>query len=429
MHSAAQRAIRIGALVCSSLLAAHVTFAQDAERKHYYPPEKISVLPILHVPKDSPEPDPELAKNIFRHVEWAQRRYSELLGTTFQIARKETLVFKGRYTLDQYRAFDNKIGTHLHAQYFDHLNVNRFNCPYVLFSVLYNTKDAFPHGRGGPMNGGFNTGGGTVLMSSNAFTDRPNAQSTFQHELGHAFGLPHVDAYGYKLRGDSPSIMAYNPKHHTDYFKPSATPGIFIPEDLRGLSLNDIALPNFEFDPDVHLPPDYKIKGRVQTHSAGRYQGVTDYHIDVSTDAGEAFQTEVRRVVIGRIYPSPGPELSFDRHSMWHSETITGEANINLTFPFPVELTKIRIYSGHSGKYHAIKSARVLVSRDGDEYRELGRRKFQGFNDQIDFPNTESQSWRLVLTPGESKKLVIRGTRFYSGGTEIFRPYICLDEP
>ena len=428
MYTVSLNAIRTAVLCCSSLLIAQVTFGQDADRKHYFPPKKISVLPILHVPKDSLEPDPELAKTIYRHVEWAQRRYKELLGTTFEIARDETLVFHGRYTLDQYKAFDNKVGKHLHAQYFDHLNVNRFNCPYVLFSVLYNTKDAFPHGRGGPMNGGFNTGGGTVLMSSNAFTDRPNAQSTLQHELAHAFGLPHVDAYGYKLRGDSPSIMAYNPKHHTDYFKPSDTPGIFIPEDLRGLSLNDRALPNFEFDPKKHIPPDYKIKGRVQTQSAGSYQGATDYHINASTDAGSAFQTEIRKVAIGRIYPSSGPELSFDRHSMWHSDTIEREADIDLTFPFPVELTKIRIYSGHSGKYHAIKSARVLIPADGGKFRELGRREFQAFNDQIEFPATESKSWRLTLTPGTSQKLVIRGTRFFSGPTEIFRPYICLDE-
>lgn len=71
------------------------------------------------------------------------------------------------------------------------------------------------------MNGGFNTGGGTILIASRHFTDRPNGQSTLQHELGHAFGLPHIDAYGYPLRGNSPSIMSYNPKHHTRCLKPS----------------------------------------------------------------------------------------------------------------------------------------------------------------------------------------------------------------
>ena len=427
MLSMPMHAVRIGTLVCLCIFVVRNAAGQDAKRKPYFPPQTVSVLPILHVPKDSPDPDPELARKIYRHVEWTQRRYKELLGTTFQIARDETLMFRGRYTLDQYKAFDNKVGTHLHGQYFDHLNVNRFNCPYVLLSVLYNTKDAFPSGRGGPMNGGFNTGGGTVLMSSKEFTDRPNAQSTLQHELGHSFGLPHVDAYGYKLRGDSPSIMAYNPSHHTNYFQPSKTPGIFIPEDLRGLSLNDLALPNFEFDPARHIPPGYEIKGRVQTHSAGTYEGAVDYRIDVSTDAGEAFQTRASRVVIDRIYPSPGPEVSFDQHSMWHSDAIAGEANIDLTFPFPVELTRIRIYSGHSGKYHAVRSARVLVKAERG-FREIGRRDFRAFNDQIDFPATESQSWRLVLRPGDSRKLVIRGTRFYSGTTEIFRPYLCLDD-
>jgi len=42
-------------------------------------------------------------------------------------------------------------------------------------------------------NGGCNTAGGMEVMSSNTLDRAPNFQSTLQHEIGHALGLPHVD--------------------------------------------------------------------------------------------------------------------------------------------------------------------------------------------------------------------------------------------
>ncbi len=96
-----------------------------------------------------------------------------------------------------------------------------------------NPNDGWPAGGGRPFNGGFNTGGGIVIMSSNGLDRAPNFQSTLQHELGHAFGLPHVDVYGYDMQTNM-SMMSYNPSHHTNGFEPSATPGRFIPEDRAG---------------------------------------------------------------------------------------------------------------------------------------------------------------------------------------------------
>ena len=49
-----------------------------------------------------------------------------------------------------------------------------------------------------------------AVISSFALTRTPNVQSTTQHEIGHAFGLMHVNAYGIDMKsGDS--IMSYNP--------------------------------------------------------------------------------------------------------------------------------------------------------------------------------------------------------------------------
>lgn len=420
-------AVLVGAALLSTASAQSPQAA--TQRKPYFPPEKVSVLPILHVPHGVAAPSDAVAKMVYRHVKWSQERYQQLLGTTFEIGSPNTLLFRGRYTLDQYKAFDNKVGSYIHAQHLEHLQVNRFNCPYVLFTVLYNPKDVFPFGRGGSMNGGFGTGGGTVLMSSFSITDKPNAQSTIQHELGHAFGLPHIDVYGYQLRGDSPSIMAYNPKHHTNFFKPSATPGVFIPEDLRGLALNQLAFPNLVFDSNKQIPHGYEIKGHVLSNSAAQYPESLDYAISVSTDAGEMLRTKAKNVVLGRIEPSPGPEIHFNTGSMWQSEVIKGEGNIDLTFPFPVELTSMRIYGGHSGRIHPVESVRILVPSKGNAFSEIASQKFESLDGHVKFAATESQSWRLALKPGSSGKICIRGIRFFSDQTEVFPPQICLVKP
>lgn len=110
---------------------------RDAEPvKPYLPPDSISVLPILHVPKGVELPDARLRSLIDQHVKWSQTRYRELLGTTFTIESK-TRVFKGRYTVQQDEAFENKVGAHITARHLAALGVNRFNCPYVLLHIFH----------------------------------------------------------------------------------------------------------------------------------------------------------------------------------------------------------------------------------------------------------------------------------------------------
>ena len=116
------------------------------------------------------------------------------------------------------------------------LKTNRHTCPYVFCTVVMNPKSRFPVGGGRPINGGINTGGGILVISSYALDRIPNFQSTLQHELGHAFGLPHVDVYRYNMK-TNPSIMSYNPIHKTNGFRPARRPGKLIPEDIRALTL------------------------------------------------------------------------------------------------------------------------------------------------------------------------------------------------
>jgi hypothetical protein len=52
----------------------------------------------------------------------------------------------------------------------------------------------------------------------------------------------------------------------------------------------------------------------------------------------------------------------------------------------------------------------------------------KSFDGEVTFSGTESQQWHLEMTPSESKTIVLRGLRFYSGKTEIFPPQLCLVE-
>ena len=60
-------------------------------------------------------------------------------------------------------------------------------------------------------------------MATPALDRAPNFQSTLRHELGHAFGLVHVDVYKYDMKTNR-SVMAYNSAHRTNRFQESRTP-------------------------------------------------------------------------------------------------------------------------------------------------------------------------------------------------------------
>lgn len=106
-----------------------------------------------------------------------------------------------------------------------------------------------------------NTGGGIVILAADSLVKSTNFQSTLQHELGHACGLVHVDCYGYSL-ASSPSIMSYNPAHHTDGMKPSQNPGGLIPEDYRVLGMNHRLFPHLQLIEARFRPPGYQMAPR-----------------------------------------------------------------------------------------------------------------------------------------------------------------------
>ena len=218
-------------------------------------PERVRVKTVFLVPSDVRRPGPMQVARLGEHMEWARRRYRELLGGQdgFEVAADSPLVLASEHDRAFYLGTADGGAEAAVLELFAHDGVDRDSCPFV-YVVLFADTGSWPGGGGRPINGGINTGGGIVILAADALLDAPNFQSTLQHELGHAFGLPHVDVYGYDM-GSNPSLMSYNPGHHTNGLAPSATPGELIGEDRRALALATRIFPDYHLDPDREPTP------------------------------------------------------------------------------------------------------------------------------------------------------------------------------
>lgn len=391
----------------------------------YILPKTLSLQPCFVVPQGERRPAEDQMQRLVRHLRWARERYAELLGNrnTFMLTEKDPLIYDSPYNLPFYRGLSSQ-ANHITGELLDFTGFNRFSCPLIFFTVVVNHQEDFPGGCGSPFNGGFNTGGGIVLVSSYALDKIPNFQSTVQHELGHAFGLPHVDAYGYDMK-TSTSIMSYNLSHHTKGFNPSEMPGEFIPEDVRGLALNQRAFPTITFDRKKNVPSEYNLHSEIRIirrmEIVGQPTGIV-----VRTASGEAFSSKAGNVVQNIIKPSMNTGLvSYDAGRMWHSEkSATGWVSLELLFPFIVELTGIGIHTQHSGKYHAAEVVRIFSHTKGEKYSLVKESRLRSVDERVNFTFTKTQYLKLDLKAGSSGYVVVRGLQFFSGSEEIFNPLI-----
>jgi hypothetical protein len=227
-------------------------------------PERVYVKPVFLAPADCEPPSDEYKRMLMRHLEWAQRRYRELLFNrdTFTLAPGELpLVLRGKREAAFYKSATDGGAEAAVLELFEHDRVDRFSCPYI-YVVLFCGTGEHPKGGGRPFNGGINTGGGIIVLAADNLEKDAGFQSTLQHELGHGFGLVHADENGFDMV-TSDSLMAYNPAHHTKGFEPSPTPGKLVPEDLRLLALNKRVFPKFTLDPERDFPAGYRLNPRV----------------------------------------------------------------------------------------------------------------------------------------------------------------------
>ena len=331
--------------------------------------------------------------------------------------RTQPNVFESKNTLKQFEK--GKPANLIIEELFEFYETDRFTCEYIFLAVFMNSKTKFPKPGGRPINGGVNTGGGIVVFSSLALSTSEKFQSTLQHELGHSFGLVHPNMYGYDLKKNQ-SIMSYNPSHHTNGLRPSRSPGILIPEHIRTLALNDRVFPGLQFDEKRDVPQRYKLK---PVRILGTMDLPNNPLVKATTRDGESKGSLVQNIVHKRIKPSiDRGKLEFDRKTMWLSAPQTNEiVSVRLTFPMEVSLDSIRIYSQHSGRHSGVKRVRVsTLNKNGITVVAESRIKVP--DGGITFEKATAQRWELDFLAGKSKKVAIRGLRFFNGEQELFPP-------
>ncbi len=386
-------------------------------------PSRVEVLPVFFVPQGGANPVPTQETNLMLYLSWAQARYEEMLQfrSTFALADSVPHVYTGIHEDPYYRSQGDGGAAAYTDELLTHYGYSRFDCPFVFLVIYLSPYSAFPGGGGRPINAGFNTGGGIVILSSYDLDHTPSFEATLQHELGHSFGLPHVDVYGYDM-ATNPSIMSYNPAHHTNFFRPSPTPGILIPEDLRGLALNKYVFPEMYFDPAVDIPAGYRISPDVVYLGIFDIPNQADYRLQVTTVSGEAAGSHVRNIVQHRIRPSVPGELAFDPATMWQSgPAVWAVAEVH--FPFAVTMDRIGVHSQHSGQYHEADSLRVAI-RDGGGYTLVTELDLDGVDQYVSFEAASDSVWAFSFRTGASGSVVIRGLEFFFEDETLFPPLV-----
>lgn len=388
------------------------------------PPATLEVLPVFFVPQGEAKPSAKERKLVTDHLKWTQDTYRKLLQgkSSFRIANREAPVIEGRGGLDMYRLLPEMAAPEIVGEILDHLQQDRFSTPYIFLIIIANRQNEFPVGGGRPINGGLNEGGGIVVLSQYAFNSMPNIQSTMRHEIGHAFGLMHVDAYRYDMQ-DNDSIMSYNPKHHTREFKESPNPGILNPEDLRALALNDRGFAGLTFSPAKDVPADYSLYSKIPSLPPMRIEGHPDYQVRLTSDSPNEFASQISNIVQKPILPNRGPEITYNHQHMWSTRPdATGWTTVHVKFPRPVALDRVSVHSEHSAQYHRVAEVKIRTEIKG-KLTALASEEVAAAEHDVKFARTDTRSLLISFRPGRSGQIVLRGLQFFDGEQEWFRSF------
>lgn len=408
----------------AAALAAAVAMAPalsaQAWRENPVPPPRVAVRPVFLIAPGAPGPTASQRAALLRHLRIARGRYTELLGERDSFALDTSVVVASLARPIAFYRDRPALGVpELTSELLDHLRVSRFACPWVLFAVVIGAEDDYPTGAGEPLNGGLDNGGGIVVLSAFALDRIPHVQSTIQHELGHGFGLPHVDAYGRDMQTD-PSLMSYTPAHHTNGFEPTAVSGLLVAEDIRALARNHRVFAHLTFDPARDAPVGRAIAPRDIMFGPMDIPGQPAARIAVTTPSGELYGSHAENVLQNEVLPSAGPGVTFDATRMWHSDSsAAGWVNLDVEFPVSVTLSRVGIYTQHSGRYHVASRARIHLLAADNVSLVVADAPLAGPDAEVSFVASTGRRWRIELLAGERGQVTVRGLRFWSGADEL----------
>ncbi|MEM7048568.1 MAG: hypothetical protein AAF604_02865 [Acidobacteriota bacterium] len=313
------------------------------------------------------------------------------------------------------------------------------SCPFVFAIAAVGEPIHIAGGR--KLNHGYDSGGGFAIFNFRrelVEVDRAGSPvhffSTLLHELGHAFGLPHVSDFcgdtaacpaRLSING-SPSVMSYNSAnwiygcgHAQSSSNPSdgactypgdavidALPGSLIAEDLRILSQNDRVFPGLVVERPVDAPglEVFELSGLGDTPIPGHQTLEL-----LSAWTHEGFWTPPSVLLGGDDNPMPQFFDPFDGIHMWHSKDLgpQGWAVVSIAFPEEVDLRRIDVYSGYGSGTHRAKRVRV---RAGSSFETAAF--FASANQTIPFKH-RARVFHLWLQAGDSGHVVLRGVRLF----------------
>jgi hypothetical protein len=217
-------------------------------------PSRSRVVPVLYFPRDLPVDEALVERScegVAAHLALAQTRYRRWLETdTF--AFTEATVVRGGV---DHRSLRDRLWEIVADDVYRALGDNTATTTAVYLVLVARPpgfEDELWLGAGGPETA---EGAGMVILDLRSLhEDVPYPfQSTLVHELGHGFGLPHVDAWGESMDACE-SVMSYNPRHHTVGLSAPEPDGAFLPEEYALLGRNEVAFPRFEYVARRHNP-------------------------------------------------------------------------------------------------------------------------------------------------------------------------------
>jgi hypothetical protein len=189
-----------------------------------------------------------------------------------------------------------------------------------------------------------------------------------------------------------------------------------IPEDIRGLALNDIVFPYLKFDLQKDIFSGYTIADIV---SLGIEEIPNHPYIAVSSTAGSQFNSDIKNT----LYTIPtatlyGNTLRVD--FCWLSEMLPdGWAEVVYYFQNYVFLDGLYLHTGFGADpfYHDADSVEIYKDQSGNFIRAA-------VDTYISFDEIQTNKLKVRLKAKNDTSVCLRGIGFFDKGDDVFPPYV-----